>query len=60
MNQPFQDRDLNPATEVARRQAGQRLVAFLKKLPLNPAAEVLEQGDISHLVKDLRGHDSER
>ena len=60
MSKPFRDQKLNALTEVARRQAGQRLAAFLKKLPLNPAAEVLKEGDINRLVRDLRDRDSQR
>ncbi len=59
MSKPFQDRELNASTEVARRQTGQRLAAFLKKLPVNPAAEVLKEGDINRLVRDLRDRGSQ-
>ena len=42
------------AQEAMRLLAGQKLVTFLKNLPMNPAAEALEDEDINRLVHEQR------
>ena len=45
---------VDEAQAVQRRRAGSRLAAFLRKLPLNPAAEALTDDNITALVHELR------
>lgn len=42
------------AKAVERQQAGSRLAAFLRQLPLSPQAETLTDEDINALVHELR------
>lgn len=42
------------AKAVERQQAGSRLVAFLRQLPLSPSAEAMTDEDINALVHELR------
>jgi len=42
------------ATEAMRLLAGQKLVTFLKKLPVNSEAEALDEADINRLLDGQR------
>lgn len=45
---------VDDAQALQRRRAGSRLAAFLRTLPLNPAAEALTDDHITALVHELR------
>ena len=45
---------IEEARAVERQRAGSRLLAFMRRLPLNPQAEALSEEDINAMVHELR------